>query len=204
MVASIRKKVKIPIDQGVAEFVTFSGLVDQKEHIAIVFGDYQNQDTVLVRIHSECLTGDIFGSARCDCGEQLNEALSKMSQTGGILLYLRQEGRGIGLYHKIDAYSLQDTGMDTFDANTELGLAEDDREYTVAAQMLQALNVKSIRLLSNNPDKEKQLKDHGVNVIERLNTQVFAKAENLNYLLAKARRGGHSINVNLIKVLEEA
>src|SRR5690349_8516197 len=161
--ASVRTRVRIPLRFGdgytvSAEAVTFHGLADGEEHLALVLGDPTSWDVPLVRMHSECLTGDVFGSARCDCGPQLREAVERIAATGGVLLYLRQEGRGIGLYNKLDAYALQDTGLDTYQANTALGLPEDGRDYTAAAQMLAVLNVTELDLLTNNPDKARQLR----------------------------------------------
>jgi GTP cyclohydrolase II len=144
-------------------------------------------------VHSECLTGDVFGSQRCDCGAQLREAVERITEVGGYLLYLRQEGRGIGLYSKLDAYLLQDAGLDTYEANLALGHAEDERDYTVAAQMLQALDVPSVALLSNNPDKAAQLTRLGVSVMDHVPTGVHVSATNAGYLATKARRGAHTI-----------
>src|SRR5881397_2639610 len=162
-----RTRVRVPLRFAdgyavTAEVVTFRGLTDGLEHLALVFGSPTEWDVPLVRMHSECLTGDVFGSARCDCGPQLREAVERIAEVGGVLLYLRQEGRGIGLYNKLDAYALQDTGLDTYQANTALGFAEDARDYTAAAQMLDALGVDELDLLSNNPDKARQLRDLGV------------------------------------------
>ncbi|MBA2951113.1 GTP cyclohydrolase II [Streptomyces sp. PSKA28] len=158
-------------------------------------GDPTGSDTPLVRLHSECLTGDVFGSARCDCGPQLREAVQRIDAAGGILLYLRQEGRGIGLYNKLDAYALQDTGLDTYEANTALGLPEDARDYTAAAQMLTALGVRKLNLLSNNPDKARQLDDLGISVRTTVPTGVFATGSNVRYLQAKAQHTGHTIEL---------
>jgi GTP cyclohydrolase II len=149
----------------------------------------------LVRPHSECLTGDVFGSERCDCGPQFREALERISATGGLLLYLRQEGRGIGLYTKLDAYALQDRGLDTFEANVTLGRGEDERDYTAAAQMLDALGVRRLALLSNNPDKAAQLTAHGIDVVERVPTAVHLTSSNRRYLAAKAGRGSHALEL---------
>ena len=148
----------------------------------------------LVRPHSECLTGDVLGSQRCDCGPQLREAVERITEAGGFLLYLRQEGRGIGLYAKLDAYALQDAGLDTYQANRALGYAEDERDYTVAAQMLQALGLTRVALLSNNPDKAAQLGRLGVTVTERVPTRLHLSAANAGYLAAKARHGGHTLS----------
>jgi GTP cyclohydrolase II len=196
--ATVRSRVPIPLrfSDGfavTAEAVTFGGLADGAEHVAFVFGDLVRAGTPLVRLHSECLTGDVFGSARCDCGPQLREAVERISAVGGILLYLRQEGRGIGLYRKLDAYALQDQGLDTYAANTALGLPEDARDYTAAAQMLTALKAERIDLLSNNPDKAHQLADHGITVHRTVPTGVFATGSNIRYLRAKVSHTGHTI-----------
>lgn len=185
-----RTPVSIPLGPSgePAEFVGFDGL-DGLEHIAIRFAG-RNPDPekpVLVRLHSECLTGDIFSSNRCDCGEQLHEAIGLLSEEGGILLYLRQEGRGIGLYAKLDAYRLQDQGIDTYEANRWLNLPEDARNYTIGARMLQALGVTRIRLLTNNPDKVTQLEAAGIEIAEVRRTGVYVSDANRAYLQAKAR-----------------
>ncbi len=177
-----------------ATLFTFTGLADHGEHVAIALGDRTDpatprSNTPLVRLHSECLTGDVLGSQRCDCGAQLREAVERIAGTGGYLLYLRQEGRGIGLYAKIDAYALQDNGLDTYEANVALGHGEDERDYTVAAQMLTALRAPTIRLLSNNTDKARQLRRCNITVEEQLPTGVHLSAANVRYLAAKARRG---------------
>jgi GTP cyclohydrolase II len=151
----------------------------------------------LVRPHSECLTGDVFGSQRCDCGPQLREAVERISDVGGLLLYLRQEGRGIGLYAKLDAYALQDSGLDTYEANVALGHGEDERDYGAAAQMLLALGAKRIRLLSNNPDKAEQLARYGVAIAERIPTGVHVSADNVRYLATKATHTSHTITLPL-------
>ena len=174
--ATIRTQVSVPLRfsdgyAAAARVFSFDGLVDRQEHLAFGLGDRPRRGigrrwpAPLVRPHSECLTGDVFGSQRCDCGAQLREAVERIADSGGYLLYLRQEGRGIGLYAKLDAYALQDTGLDTYEANLALGHAEDERSYLVAAQMLQALEVSRIALLSNNPDKARQLRRFGVTVV---------------------------------------
>ncbi|MFF7887866.1 GTP cyclohydrolase II [Streptomyces sp. NPDC007896] len=194
--ATVRTRVTVPLRFGdgysvAAELVTFHGLADDKEHLAVVLG--KPGATPLVRLHSECLTGDVFGSARCDCGPQLREAVEQIAERGGVLLYLRQEGRGIGLYNKLDAYALQDQGLDTYAANAALGLPEDGRDYTAAAQMLQALGIDDLDLLSNNPDKAEQLRDLGVTVSHRVPTGVFTTAHNVRYLRAKVLQTQHTL-----------
>jgi GTP cyclohydrolase II len=152
----------------------------------------------LVRVHSECLTGDVFGSDRCDCGPQLRESVERVAAAGGLLLYLRQEGRGIGLYGKLDAYALQDEGLDTYDANLALGFGADERDYTVAAQMLLALGVPRITLLTNNPDKVAQLRMLGIDVAAQLPTGVHLNDTNAAYLATKVRRQQHTLELPAI------
>ena len=204
-----------------AEVMTFGGLADGKEHLLLALGEWEQTlrgagpdtagpDTVgpdavgpeavgqdgagpLVRLHSECLTGDVFGSQRCDCGPQLREAVERIAAAGGFLLYLRQEGRGIGLYSKLDAYALQDGGLDTYEANLALGHGEDERDYTAAAQMLGALGAGTVRLLSNNPDKAAQLAGLGVEVSEQIATGVHVSPANLRYLAAKRDHTAHTL-----------
>jgi GTP cyclohydrolase II len=190
--AAIRTRVRVQLRlpdgyATTADVSSFSGLVDGREHLALELGS--PTAVPLVRPHSECLTGDVFGSQRCDCGPQLREAVERITATGGYLLYLRQEGRGIGLYDKLDAYALQDTGLDTYEANVALGHAPDERDYSVAAQMLRALGVSSLALLSNNPDKAAQLERLGVTVAARVATAVHLSDANASYLSAKARNG---------------
>lgn len=196
--ASVRNNVVIPLHklQGTdATFFTFDGLVDGKEHIAIGLGDFSNVEVPLVRLHSECLTGDVFESQRCDCGAQLEEAIKKVKEAGGYILYLRQEGRGIGLYNKIDAYALQLEGYDTFEANQKLGFDDDLRDFEVAAQMLHTLQADSIRLLTNNPNKADQLKQYKIDVTEMVTTGAFISAGNHSYLKAKVLKANHQIQV---------
>src|SRR5215475_13938012 len=224
--ARVRTHVTVPLrfSDGyttTARVFSFDGLADGREHIAFGLGDraadwtpeqvraasngnrngngngHGGKRAPVVRPHSECLTGDVFGSQRCDCGPQLREAVERISATGGYLLYLRQEGRGIGLYAKLDAYALQDVGLDTYEANLALGHAEDERDYTVAAQMLHALGLARVALLSNNPDKAAQLSRLGVTVAERVPTEVHLSAANLDYLATKARRGAHTLDLPL-------
>ena len=196
--AAIRTSVQIPLRfsdgyQTQAQAFTFTGLVDGQEHLALGLGRYDEVSVPLVRLHSECLTGDVFGSARCDCGPQLRDAAEKITNAGGYLIYMRQEGRGIGLYNKLDAYALQDQGLDTYEANAALGLPEDARDYTAAAQMLGALGIDELDLLSNNPDKAQQLRDLGVRVRDRVPTGVFTTAHNVRYLRAKVLQTQHTL-----------
>jgi len=209
--ASIRAQLTVPLrfPDGYAtraRVFTFDGLVDGREHLAFGLGDHAGAfvpddrpgRVPLVRPHSECLTGDVFGSERCDCGPQLREAVERIADVGGFLLYLRQEGRGIGLYAKLDAYALQDAGLDTYEANVALGFPEDQRDYTVAAQMLHALGSPRIALLSNNPDKAEQLDRLDVIVTERVPTRVHLSEANAGYLATKAGRGLHTLDLPLV------
>jgi GTP cyclohydrolase II len=204
--ATIRTRVELPLRfadgyAADARVFTFDGLVDEREHLAFALGDRtvphpaDEPRVPLIRPHSECLTGDVFGSQRCDCGPQLREAVERIVAAGGYLLYLRQEGRGIGLYSKLDAYVLQNAGVDTYEANLALGHGEDERSYLGAAQMLHALGVSRVALLSNNPDKARQLSSYGVTVVEQVPTGVHMSATNRRYLETKARRGGHTLDL---------
>jgi GTP cyclohydrolase II len=205
--AEVRTSVAVPLRFAdgyatAARVVTFVGLIDDKEHLALALGDWEGaladpDRTPLVRPHSECLTGDVFGSERCDCGPQLREAVERISQSGGFLLYLRQEGRGIGLYAKLDAYALQDAGLDTYQANVALGRGEDERDYSAAAQMLLALGADRITLLSNNPDKGGQLDALGVTVGEQVATGVHLSQANARYLEVKRDHTGHTLDLPL-------
>lgn len=170
---------------------TFTGLPDGREHLVVALGNHRRPrgGVPLVRLHSECLTGDVLGSRRCDCGGQLEESLGRIAGHGGYLVYLRQEGRGIGLYAKLDAYRLQDHGLDTFQANQCLGFADDERDYRPAAAMLSALGVHQVDLLSGNPQKAQALRDAGVVVRTVLPTSMHATTENARYLQAKRDRG---------------
>ena len=202
---TIRTQVSLPLRfadgySTAARVFTFDGLVDGQEHLAFGLGDRaaavtSGEGVPLIRPHSECLTGDVFGSERCDCGPQLREAVERISEVGGFLLYLRQEGRGIGLYGKLDAYGLQDGGLDTYEANVALGFSADARDYTVAAQMVAALGVGSLALLSNNPDKAAQLSRLGVDVTEVVPTGVHVNDANARYLATKAARGAHTFRL---------
>ncbi|MEI7795889.1 MAG: GTP cyclohydrolase II [Methylococcaceae bacterium] len=168
---------------------------DEKEHLALVKGDVTEQENVPVRVHSECLTGDVFGSRRCDCGEQLARAMQYVEKSGcGVVMYLRQEGRGIGLFHKLQAYNLQDNGLDTVDANLALGYLADEREYDVAAAILNDLNIRSVALLTNNPAKIEALQSLGINVVARLPLVVPSNDDNVDYLKTKATKMAHVFN----------
>jgi GTP cyclohydrolase II len=196
--AAIRQRIRIPLRfaddySTIATVVSFTGLTDGQQHVALELGRPAAARLPLVRLHSECLTGDVFGSQRCDCGPQLREAVERITRHGGYLLYLRQEGRGIGLYDKLDAYALQDGGLDTYDANLALGHRADERDYTSAAQMLHALGANRIGLLSNNPDKGAQLTRMGITIARRVPTGLHLTRANAAYLDTKARRGGHDL-----------
>lgn len=204
--ADVRSRVTVPLQfsdgfTSTATVFTFNGLIDRREHILLAFGDWEHALSSpagappLVRVHSECLTGDVFGSERCDCGPQLREAVEHMSPAGGFLLYLRQEGRGIGLYSKIESYALQDKGLNTFEANLALGYQEDERDYAAAAQMLRAVGVDRIRLLSNNPEKARALHSHGIEIAERIPTGVHITAGNRRYLMAKRDEADHTLHI---------
>ena len=209
--ATIRTRVRVPVrfSDGyttVADVFTFHDLADGREHLALGLGDWEaavaraasGGEAPLVRPHSECMTGDVFGSQRCDCGPQLREAVERIADAGGFLLYLRQEGRGIGLYAKLDAYALQDSGLDTYEANLALGRGEDERDYEAAAQMLLALGADRIRLLSNNPDKAAQLRDHGIAVDEQVATGVHVSDANIRYLATKRDHTGHTLDLGRV------
>jgi GTP cyclohydrolase II len=186
---------ELPSRFGDFHIVGFSNNRDGKEHVAIIKGEIIGAENVPVRLHSECLTGDVVGSLRCDCRDQLEAALKKIgSMEKGIVLYLRQEGRGIGLTNKIRAYSLQDAGLDTVEANLALGFRDDERDYAVAAHMLHSLKVKSIQLMTNNPKKIDQLTQHGVNVSGRIPHILPSNEHNIFYLQTKAAKSGHMID----------
>ena len=186
----------MPTDNGTFKIVGFENHTDGKEHIALVKGDVKGKEGVTVRIHSECFTGDILGSLRCDCGSQLKTAMRRIDRLGeGVVLYLRQEGRGIGLLNKLRAYNLQEEGMDTLDANLHLGFGADMRDYAVAAQMLKALGVKSIKLLTNNPLKINGLEEYGIPVVEREEIEIEHNKVNKIYLKTKKERMGHLLKI---------
>jgi GTP cyclohydrolase II len=209
--ATIRTQVTVPLRlldgyTATARMFSFSGLVDSREHLALGLGDWAaarercaaGGPAPLVRVHSECLTGDVFGSQRCDCGGQLREAVERITTEGGFLLYMRQEGRGIGLYTKLEAYELQDIGLDTYEANLALGHAEDERDYTTAAQMLTALGIDRVALLTSNPDKVHQLGQLGMTVAAQIPTRVHLSPANAGYLAAKANRAARALDLPVV------
>ncbi|WP_137137008.1 GTP cyclohydrolase II RibA [Rhizobium sp. FKY42] len=178
----------LAITKKVPNLITFTGFADGKEHFALDFRE-PSSDIHFVRIHSECITGDLFHSERCDCGAQLNEALQIMDKASGVIIYLRQEGRGIGLIQKMKAYQLQIEGLDTFEANRQLGEPNDARDFGIAADMLGALGVNKIRLVSNNPEKKKAIEDSGIQIVDLVTTRVYETAHNKSYLKAKRNHG---------------
>jgi 3,4-dihydroxy 2-butanone 4-phosphate synthase/GTP cyclohydrolase II len=185
-------EAKLPSDHGDFVLRIYENSLDGKEHVAIIKGDITTPEPVLVRVHSECLTGDIFGSRRCDCGPQLHAALDQIEKEGrGVVLYMRQEGRGIGLVNKIKAYALQEQGMDTVEANTHLGFPPDPRDYGIGAQILHDLGVRKMRLMTNNPKKRVGLQSHGLEVVDLVSLEVPATAENQGYLETKRDKMGH-------------
>lgn len=189
-------KTEIPTDFGVFNLYLYESKIDQSQHIALVKGEINSVDNTLVRVHSECLTGDVFGSKRCDCGDQLHESMELIGKKGkGIILYMRQEGRGIGLLNKIKAYSLQDKGLDTVEANIELGFKPDLREYGIGAQILSDLGVRNIQLLTNNPCKIVGLNGYGLNVIKRIPIEIEPNCSNIKYLKTKKEKLGHKLTI---------
>lgn len=190
---------RLPTRAGEFQLYLYTNNRDDKEHLALVMGDVQAEEDVLVRVHSECYTGDVLGSLRCDCGEQLHCALHAIAAHGkGVLIYLRQEGRGIGLLDKLRAYNLQDEGLDTVEANLALGHQADERDYTVAACILNDLGIRSVRLLTNNPMKIEDLRHLGVPITERVPLEVTITADNVDYLFTKVRRMNHMLDMDIL------
>jgi 3,4-dihydroxy 2-butanone 4-phosphate synthase/GTP cyclohydrolase II len=188
-------EAQLPTKFGDFRVVGFRSLVDDKHHVAMVKGEIEDQEDVLVRVHSECLTGDVFHSLRCDCGQQLEDALARIEEEGrGVLLYLAQEGRGIGLLNKLRAYELQEQGLDTVEANLELGFPPDAREWGIGNQILADLGLSTIRILTNNPKKISGLEGYGLNVTEQVPIELPPNAENRRYLAAKRERLGHRLH----------
>jgi len=191
---------RLPTDHGEFRIRVFKDSDTGLDHVALLLGDMGGPDPTLVRVHSECLTGDAFGSRRCDCGSQLNAAMERIQEIGwGCLVYLRQEGRGIGLHAKIQAYNLQDRGADTMEANLMLGHPADARDYSIASEILQAVGVNRVCLLTNNPDKVEQLRTLGIEVVERMPLVVGVVDENKGYLSTKANKMGHEIDDTQLK-----
>jgi len=187
-------EVNLPTDFGTFRAIAYTNQLDQKEHVALVKGSIDPEKPTLVRVHSECLTGDVFHSHRCDCGPQLAAALKQIDEEGaGVLLYMRQEGRGIGLINKLKAYALQEQGLDTVEANIKLGFAPDLRDYGIGAQILKDLGIRELRLLTNNPRKIKGLEGYGLEVVERVPIQMEGKEHNMDYLQAKKNKLGHML-----------
>ena len=198
----IPSDARLPTSRGEFRIRVFHEERSGLDHVALTLGDMNGPDPVLVRIHSECLTGDALGSTRCDCGSQLDTALAQIQEKGwGCLVYLRQEGRGIGLHEKIKAYHLQDRGADTMEANIMLGHPADARDYRIGAEILKALEITEVCLLTNNPDKVSQMRDLGIDVVERMPIVAGVGEENLGYLTTKAERMGHAIDIESLDSL---
>jgi len=187
--------VDMPTKYGDFTAYSYMSKISKENHMALVKGKVNDGEPVLVRVHSECLTGDVFGSLRCDCGEQLAEAMKRISMAGrGVFLYMRQEGRGIGFINKMKAYSLQDEGMDTVEANHALGFPADLRDYGTGAEILADLGIKKIRLLTNNPKKISGIEGFGLEIVERISIQMHSNSRNLKYLKTKKEKMGHILN----------
>ena len=194
-----RVRSRIPTPEGEFQLSLYTSDQDEKEHLAVVMGQVEGKDDILVRVHSECFTGDVLGSLRCDCGDQLNRAVQRIAYSGeGVVIYLRQEGRGIGLLDKLRAYNLQDQGYDTVDANLALGHEADERDYSIAAGILTDLGIRSIQLMTNNPLKIEALISAGIPVRKRIPLEAEVTLENADYLFTKAKRMQHMLNFNVL------
>jgi len=186
----------LPTRYGEFTLQAYTSDLNDDTHLALLKGSWNADTPVLTRVHSECLTGEVFGSLRCDCGDQLTTALARVAEEGrGVIIYVRQEGRGIGLLNKIKAYALQDDGKDTVEANELLGFPPDAREYSVAAQILSDLGVRKARLLTNNPSKPSALEDFGIEIVERIPLEVRPQSENIRYLQTKREKLGHLLTL---------
>lgn len=200
----IGERVKLPTIYGDFEFIPFRETSSGKEDMVLIKGYDETRQPVLVRVHSSCATGDLFGSLRCDCGEQLHQALRSIEAEGcGVLIYLQQEGRGIGLMEKIKAYKLQENNVDTVDANLTLGHQPDERDYKIAAEILKHLNIKQVRLLTNNPAKQKGLEDHGIEVEECVPIRSVPNQHNAFYLKTKQEKMGHLLGQLNLETYED-
>ncbi|HVP20487.1 MAG TPA: GTP cyclohydrolase II [Anaerolineaceae bacterium] len=188
---------RVPTAVGEFQLCLYTNNHDKKEHLAFINGDVDDQSSVLVRVHSECFTGDVLGSQRCDCGDQLHRSMELIALEGrGVIIYLRQEGRGIGLAEKLRAYNLQDEGLDTVDANLALGHSVDERDYSMAAAILKDLGVKSVRMITNNPDKIVEMENRGIKIDERIALMPTVTADNAAYLLTKIQRMNHLLELD--------
>ncbi|MBE9518300.1 MAG: GTP cyclohydrolase II, partial [Bacteroidetes bacterium] len=189
-------EVKLPTEYGDFNLIPFIQISNGLEHVAITKGRWSQEENVLVRVHSSCVTGDIFGSFRCDCGDQLHEAMKMVQKEGqGVIIYLNQEGRGIGLYNKMKAYKLQEEGRDTVEANVELGFQDDERDYGVGAGMLHTLGIRNIRLITNNPVKKAGLEGYGMTIVETIQLEIPSNKHNQFYLETKRDKMGHFLNI---------
>lgn len=192
----VGERVKLPTKYGHFELIPFQEKKNGLEHMALVKGHFNTNDIILTRIHSACATGDLFGSLKCDCGEQLIQAIKEIEKKGkGIIIYLQQEGRGIGLMNKMKAYKLQEGGMDTIEANLHLGFLADEREYATAAQILKSLHIKNVKLLTNNPEKITGLTQNGIQIVERIPLLIQPNPFNLKYLSTKKKQMGHLLHI---------